>query len=62
MKIFNKNQFFELSKKSGFPFISIYTSNSRLAYHMAQCYNYSLWPIISLHIVLPPTGWLIRTT
>jgi hypothetical protein len=35
MKIFNKNQFIELSKKSGFPFIPIYTSNSRLTYHMA---------------------------
>lgn len=31
MKIFNKNQFIELSKKSGFPFISIYTPTTRLS-------------------------------
>lgn len=31
MKIFDKNQFITLSKKSGFPFISIYTPTSRLS-------------------------------
>jgi hypothetical protein len=31
MKIFDKSQFVELSKKSGFPFISIYTPTSRLS-------------------------------
>jgi hypothetical protein len=31
MKIFNKNQFIELSKKSDFPFISIYTQTTRLS-------------------------------
>jgi hypothetical protein len=31
MKIFDKDQFIELSKKSGYPFISIYTPTSRLS-------------------------------